>query len=203
MSQYYDPNPRPTRRRQQERSESGLYLPAWAVLATIVIVCALVGSIIAVVIALGGRAEPGGEPIVQIITAAPSNTPLIPTAAQLLLPTPTDFSPAETLPVEAFALQGPALPTAIISPTPDTIAIGKTVVVVNVGENGLNVRSAAGIGNNVLFTAPEDTLFDVIGGPESADNLTWWQVRGVSNPSQVGWAAENNGEQDLLQVAAP
>jgi hypothetical protein len=200
-----DANPPPRRQPPPNRRDSGLYLPAWSVAAMLVVVLTLAGGIILLVYSLGGRAAPAGAPRVEIITAVPSTTPLPPEPGEIvvLLPTPTAFAPGAAIEVPAFQLEGPALPTANISPTPDTIAVGKIVEVINVGESELNVRSDAGTSNGIVFTSPEGTAFEVINGPKSADGLIWWNVRLVANPSQVGWAAENNGEQDLLRVAPP
>lgn len=199
---------RPARRRQRERADGrGVYLPAWSVVAMLVIVLAVAGGLIGLFLLLGGNQPPDPAPRIVIVTAIPSPTPAVSATPQAILLTPPTAAPATTADgtpsVPQFALEGPLLPTAAISPTPDSIAVGKTVQVINVGESELNVRGGAGIGNNVLFTAPLGTRFEVIGGPQSADGLTWWQVRGVTNPAQTGWAAENNGEQDLLRVAAP
>ena len=47
----------------------------------------------------------------------------------------------------------------------------------------------------------------MIAGPEtttaSGNTLPWWQLRGVNNPSQTGWAVDNDGQQDVLEVVQP
>ena len=197
---------RRAQRRVRRKSDSGLFLPAWSVLAMIVIVLAVAGVIIFVVVSLGGGVPPAGEPRVMIITAVPSETPL----AQELpdtLPTLPSQSAADSTPgaLPTFALEGPVLPTIALTQPPVRIEVGRQVVVINVGASRLNVRQSAGTAASILFQANVGEVFDVIAGPETTTNsgntLTWWQLRNVSNPSQTGWAVDNDGEQDVLEVA--
>jgi hypothetical protein len=77
----------------------------------------------------------------------------------------------------------------ILSPTPETIAVGKRVVVTDAEDSGLNVRTGPGLDNEVRFIADNGETFTVIGGPTQADSLTWWQVQNPLDTSETGWAA--------------
>ncbi len=191
---------RRSRRRVRTRGDSGLYLPAWSVMLMLVAVFAIAALIVFLVVYLGGNAAPGGEPRVVIITAVPSDTPAA-GADAAALPT-LDLGSNASGPLPTFALEGPLLPTIPVSPTPTRINIGSTVRVVNVGTTGLSVREAAGTTNERLFVAQEGDTFLIIDGPESIDNLTWWRLRASDNTERIGWAVENDGEQDVLEVAS-
>ncbi|MEP7290775.1 MAG: SH3 domain-containing protein [Chloroflexota bacterium] len=180
------------KRKPNDRSRSALYLPAWSVGLMLLLVFGIVAATVTLVLTLGGQSAPGGEPRIVIITAQPSATPgaiLEPTATVINVePLPTFQGPLPT-----FGLEGPTLVPIILSPTPLTINLGVTVIV-NV--DGLNVRDAAGTGNDVVTFANQGDRFVVIGGPEQASNLTWWQVQDPDDASIVGWAAA-----DYLDVA--
>ncbi|MFO7322685.1 MAG: SH3 domain-containing protein [Chloroflexota bacterium] len=197
---------RRARRRVQQRKDSGLFLPAWSVALMLVIVVALAGAIVFLVISLGGNAGVGGEPRIVIITAVPSETPVVSAQQDDALPAlPAVQVQPDALPT--FVLEGPLLPTTALTPTPTSITVGATVEVINVGLSRLNVRENAGTSSRILFQANVGDRFVVIGGPqttnESGSTLTWWNLRGVNDPTQTGWAVENDGQQDVLRVIAP
>lgn len=168
------------------RDRSGLYLPAWSVLLMLVTVFVVAFGIIALVIGLGGGAQPDGSPRIIIITAEPSNTPSSPTveAAPTNPLLPGSNSQGE-LPI--FALEGPTVPPVILSPTPLTITVGSTVTVN--AQGGLNVRAGAGLDQNIMFNADNAEMFVVEDGPTQANGLTWWQIRDPIDSSRFGWAA--------------
>ncbi len=203
---------RRAQRRVRRKSDSGLFLPAWSVLAMIVIVLAVAGIILFVVFSLGGGAPAAGEPRVMIITAVPSETPLAQALPDVLPTLPTNNlaqNAAGGTPgaLPTFALEGPVLPTIALTQPPVRIEVGRQVIVINVGASRLNVRQSAGTSASIVFQANVGDTFDVIAGPEtttsSGNTLTWWQLRSVSNPSQSGWAVDNDGEQDVLEVVQP
>jgi hypothetical protein len=71
--------------------------------------------------------------------------------------------------------------------------------VIDVGDQQLNVRELPGVIDvDVVFRAPENTLFTIIAGPSQGDGLTWWQLQDPDNPQRVGWAASN-----YLEVVPP
>jgi hypothetical protein len=193
------PRPARLRKRGRSKSDSGLFLPAWSVILMLVVVFAIAGGIVVLVMALGGQSRPGGDARVLIITAMPSDTPIA--RPQEVIPTLPASGTQGALPT--FALEGPSLPTAVLTPTPARINVGSTVEVINVSESGLNVRRGAGTSNEVVFRATEGDTFIVIGGPETAEDLTWWQLQSVTNSRNSGWAVENDSEQDVLAIVPP
>jgi hypothetical protein len=179
----------------RDRSKSGLYLPAWSVLLMLGTVFVVAFGVVALVIALGGGAEPGGSPRIIIITAVPSDTPFAST------PQPTArsiFSQDQATSdgsIPDFPLEGPTLPPVVLSPTPLTVVAGSTVTVN--AEGGLNVRAGAGLDNPVLFNADNGAVFTITDGPIQANGLTWWEIRDPNDPDRFGWAAA-----DYLDVQA-
>jgi hypothetical protein len=169
----------------RDRSKSGLYLPAWSVLLMLFTVFIVAFGIIALVIALGGGAEPGGSPRILIITAVPTDTPLAsePSATSILLPDESQQSE----PVPFFPLEGPTLLPVVLSPTPISVQLGSTVFVN--AEGGLNVRAGAGLDNPVLFNADNGAVFVISDGPIQANGLTWWEIRDPDDADRFGWAA--------------
>ena len=88
-------------------------------------------------------------------------------------------------------IDGPVLPTVVITLTPVPLTVGASVEVAGVGDQELNVRNLPGlIDSTILFRAPEGTAFEVIGGPRQADGFTWWKIRDVDFRVE-GWAVAN------------
>lgn len=165
---------------------TSFYLPIWSVAMTLLMVCGAVSCIVFGVVSLGGRTAPAAAPQFVVITAVvPTNTAFVP---ELIVPNTLPDQSLQTATLPAFTLSGPTLAPIIISPTPETISVGKTVLV-DADESGLNVRSGAGIQNERLFVAADGETLVVIDGPLQADGLTWWKVQNPDNPSRSGWAA--------------
>ena len=80
---------------------------------------------------------------------------------------------------------GPATPPAP-NPGGAKFAVGDEVVVFGTG-NGLNVRQSAGTSAPVATVVPDGTRLTVVGGPQAANGLTWWNVQSAT---VTGWAAE-------------
>ncbi len=182
--------------RRRRRQDSGLYLPVWSVALMLLIVFLAAFALFGLVLSLGGNSAPSSQPRIVIITAIPSETPVPgaqPTTGAFSAP-PTALVAPGALPT--FALEGPTLPPVILSPTPIPILVGTTVVV---DVASLNVRAAPGTDQELLFMAPEGTLFTVTEGPQSATGYTWWRIQNPADPQQTGWAAA----QFLLAQAAP
>lgn len=92
---------------------------------------------------------------------------------------------------ENMVLEGPAIPTVIITNTPIPLRVGARAEVAGVGADQLNIRNRPSLSESqVLFRESEGKIFDVIGGPQEADGFTWWRVR--DRQFQVeGWAVAN------------
>ncbi len=189
--------PAPKKRgKARNRRQSGLYLPLWSLGLMLVVVFIIAGGIILVVMGLGGRNTaqiPLAPPPVMVIntlvpTNTPANQPLIPATPTI----PAIFEPVVGggQPNIVFSLAGPTLPVVEISPTPQPLGVGATVLVTGVGATQLNVRDSAGvIGTNIMFRANDGEPFVIIGGPELVDNLTWWRIQNPNDSTQSGWAA--------------
>jgi len=182
---------RPPERKPPERRDSGFYLPIWSVALMLVIVFAAASGMILLVISLGGQTAPESGPRIIVVTAAPTQAS---ESSQLLSEPPTIPAQFEqniesTLP--SLELAGPTLEPVVLSPTPETIGVGKQVAVVDAQDTGLNVRSGPGLNNEVRFIADNGDSFNVIGGPTQADSLTWWQVQDPADTSRTGWAASS------------
>ncbi len=103
-------------------------------------------------------------------------------------PTVTRIRPTVTL-----------LPTSTPAPTPtptpnipSAIAKGVWVAVVQ----GVNFRKDASTGAQIIRTLGDGEVLQVIDGPVSANDFTWWKLRDPNGTE--GWAA-----QDYLQPTAP
>jgi len=144
---------------------SGLYLPWWS---------------IALMLGTVGIA-PAPPPQFIIVTAPPTETP----ASAQSAPTAA-VQPVATLPglFPTFALEGPTLPPVVLTPTPRQIAVGSTVMVT---EDDVRLRPQPGLNNQEIELLRQGILFRVIGGPEMANSMAWWQVEDLSQPNRTGW----------------
>ncbi len=177
-------------RQPEQSSQVPFRLPLWSLLLTGVLVLAVVGCLAALLIALGGRTAPGGEPVLIVLTAGPHSSSNPGAAATEPVAAP-DLSTSAPITV-AFVLQGPTLPPPNITPTPESIAIGRTIRVIDVGDQQLNVRDRPGVlESTIVFRAPEDSRFVISEGPQQADGLTWWRIQDPASASRTGWAAAN------------
>jgi quercetin dioxygenase-like cupin family protein len=66
------------------------------------------------------------------------------------------------------------------------IGIGATVLTTS---GNLNLRAEPSTTANAITQLEAGVELTVIGGPEDADDYTWWQVRGVEDTSLEGWLA--------------
>ncbi|MBZ0277257.1 MAG: SH3 domain-containing protein [Anaerolineae bacterium] len=173
--------PRPPRR------DNPLHIPLWSVVLMLMGVGGMAACIVGLIVVLGGTPALENPPRILVLTAAFSpDTSSGANLTVLASPTiPPQFSNASSSPL---ALQGPTLEPVLLSPTPNTVAVGKTVIV-EAEDTGLNIRSAPGINNQLLFIAPPRQTFIVIDGPMQADGLSWWKVQNPADSNQVGWAA--------------
>lgn len=180
------PDKRKRRAARTSKQASPLYLPMWSVAAMLLLAFCGTFSIISVVLLLGGNTASGGDPRVVIITAIPSPTfdvqgaPAATATSSLL---PSDSTPGAA---PTFALEGPTLPPVILSPTPVSIAIGQTVTLT---EDQVRLRASPGLDGDLISYLAIGTQFTIIGGPQQASGLTWWQVEDPTQPLVRGWVA--------------
>ncbi len=181
-------------RQLQRRAKSPFNFPAWSILLMLVIVMAASAAIAFAVFSLRAS-EPtiAATPVISITAAVDLNptvdsappdqsTKNAPGGVQLVIAAHTP---------ENLQIDGPILPTVVITLTPLPLTIGASVEVADVGDQELNVRNLPGlIDSTILFRAPEGTSFQVIDGPQQAGGFTWWRIR--DRDIQVeGWAAAN------------
>lgn len=175
--------PAPVSARLRQKRDDPLRFPLWSIALMLLCVAVSAFSVVMVVVSLGAPGAPPATPQIMILTAPPlaSSTPLnAPTSMSVFVQTPSGST--------AFGLAGPTLPVVEISPTPQPISVGVTVRV-NLPQNELNVRSAPGIENQLLFQAAHGRQFRVIDGPQSVGSILWWQIEDPFDPTQRGWAA--------------
>ncbi len=104
----------------------------------------------------------------------------------------------EITPVSAISLsQGQASEQANQQAVTDSpsmigvIALGMNVKVADTGNEGLRMRSGAGIDQPTIFLAQEEELFRIIDGPKILDSLIWWKIEALNDPNKVGWSVQD------------
>jgi hypothetical protein len=184
---------------RKRKSKPGSALPPlWSIAATVLVAAALAGCAIATFVALGSGSAARGERevVLQVTAALASDTPAL--DERFATPSPTLALNSTAAPEQSIVLLGPTLvPTHTATSTAITVAVGTRIIVISQG--GVNVRAAPGTTSERSFVANFNQTYDVIGGPERADDLTWWQIRNPQN-NQTGWIAENDGLSDLIEV---
>lgn len=97
-------------------------------------------------------------------------------------------------PVIATPVPPPAVPTLVPTPIPAPPIVEPTAVpapekvkVAGTGGSGVNLRLKAGEKAQRLKTVSEGTILEIVGGEETADGLTWRQVRDTGGTT--GWVA--------------
>lgn len=174
------------------RREHAVVLPLWSLALMILLVLVAVAGIVALVLSMGGSDAPDEPPVVVMRSAVPTERPASFPAVPVTPTLPPFADRSVQQPQGTFALAGPTLATPAISPTPRPVDIGTRVIVVDVGDQQLNVRDAPGVfGTVVIFRAQEGSTFNVVEGPQQVDGLTWWRVQSITDPTQTGWAAAN------------
>lgn len=169
---------------------SSIFPPWWSCLLTTIAVVFCVGGLALGFVALGGNTPPPPPTQLVVLTAPPAAlTQAAAPIGQIDAPQSAPTRSGDT--TTALILSGPTLPAVIFTPTPQQIAKGLTVVVVDVGDQQLNVRERPGIVDvAIAFRAPEGTQFVVGDGPSQGDGLTWWRIDDPAT-GRSGWAASN------------
>ncbi|KXK50540.1 MAG: SH3 domain-containing protein [Chloroflexi bacterium] len=166
----------------------GLMPPLWSCAAVTALTLLCVAGAVAAFLALGGQTPPAAPITLAVHTAPPE---LLLTAQSAPLEAGAPVLVVEQTRASQLAMVGPTLPPVVFTPTPEQIAIGKTIQVVDVGDQQLNVRSQPGVvDTEILFRAPEGSYFIIGDGPSQADGLTWWRIDDPSS-GRSGWAASN------------
>ena len=71
------------------------------------------------------------------------------------------------------------------------IALGMNIVVSGTGNEGLRMRSGAGIDQQTMFVAQEGEPFQIIDGPKVLDSLIWWKIEALNDPGKTGWSVQD------------
>jgi Tol biopolymer transport system component len=80
---------------------------------------------------------------------------------------------------------------AVDVPLPtSTIQVGGKAVVAVTDGDPLRLRSEPGLGGTIIATMVNGTIVTVLGGPQEADGLRFWQIQ-VDATGQIGWAVDS------------
>lgn len=71
------------------------------------------------------------------------------------------------------------------------IALGMNIKVSGTGNEGLRMRSGAGIDQQTMYVAQEGEPFQIIDGPKVLDSLIWWKIQALNNPGKTGWSVQD------------
>ncbi len=123
----------------------------------------------------------------------------VPSPTTQLLPTFTPTPEGMALPTSELgtgaqppaAAETPGAPAEPSQPPAvgGKLAVGQTVEVTGTGKNKLSFRAGPGTDYKIIRLIKDGTKLTIIGGPEEADNYTWWQMK--TKDGQVGWAVED------------
>lgn len=116
--------------------------------------------------------EPSGYPTAGLtVIAGPTSTLYVPSATPSRVPTSTSNMPQ--------------------APLPGMIGVGSSVQIFGTEGSGLNIREQPGLNNPVRFVALDSEVFEVRGGPEVVNDITWWYLATTLDEERSGWAAAN------------
>ena len=188
--QFDDPEERPLHPVRSHRQRDYFVMPTWG-WAAIGLACLLAGVLLGWALFRPREEQTPLAPssptvIVQVVTATagPATATPTPSVTLTLTATPEDTA---TPPPTVTLTHTPA-PTA--TPTPELeIRVGGQVKVGDTG--GVNLRLRSGPGTNFITfkIIQEGVVLEVLSGPESADDLTWWRLR--DPVGVIGWAAQD------------
>ena len=71
------------------------------------------------------------------------------------------------------------------------IALGMNIKVTGTGNEGLRMRSGAGIDQQTMYVAQEGESFQIIDGPKVLDSLIWWKIQSLNDPGKTGWSVQD------------
>ncbi len=180
-------------RRSYKRALRRARNPLYFSLRSLVLLVALVmaASAMTLILVFAMRREPTSTRLAPVIQVVDSS--MVSGAAELLtapeatsVPEVQVIMAAET--PQSLMLEGPAIPTVIITNTPVPLRVGLQAAVYGVGNDKLNIRNSPSLTESqVLFREDAGKRIEIIGGPHEADGFTWWQVRDPQFQVQ-GWA---------------
>lgn len=179
-------------KRALRRARNPLYFSARSLALLLILVIFASATTLALVYAL--RRVPAAtvlDPIIHIETSSSGGADSVPSAPPeaTAVPAVQIILAAET--PANLVLEGPAIPTVIITKTPIPLSVGVQAAVHGVGVDKLNIRNRPSLTESqVLFREYEGKRFEIIGGPQEADGYTWWQVRDPKFQVE-GWAVAN------------
>ena len=174
--------------------------PKWMWIVVPILVILVLAGIWALLVGDNGdtspeaTAQPTQAAAVATTEPAREQLPTVEASDETVLPAlDTTATPTrEVLPLKTHTptpAQVAATPTAAESEAGVGLAVGDTVKVVNTGGAGLNMRAGAGTGHAKVKTLAEGASVEIIGGPEEANDYTWWQVR--DSAGATGWVVQN------------
>lgn len=179
-------------KRALRRANNPLYfsLPSLALAVILALVCATIA--LALLYALrGAQAAAPLSPALELVEIRPDRVDAEPRAES-----ESSASPAVEVILAAetprnLVLEGPPIPTVIITDTPVPLRVGLRAAVFGVGADKLNIRNRPALtGSQILFRESEGKRFEIIGGPRATDGYIWWQVRDPQFQVE-GWAVAN------------
>jgi len=93
----------------------------------------------------------------------------------------------------AGAAGDPAAITMLESAVEEPVAAGEFAIdaIATVNTDSVNMRAEPTTSAEVVDQLSVDTEVRIIGGPEDADDFTWWQVALVDDETVVGWIAQD------------
>lgn len=103
----------------------------------------------------------------------------------------------------AFALTTVTVPGQVEGPIycpgapPSTISVGIRARVTSSDEDPLPLRLRQTPGGEFIVSIDEGTEFSVIGGPQCADQYTWWNIRMADGTT--GWSAEGDANNYFME----
>ena len=166
-----DLKPRRPRRLREDNSESIPWIPLGLGLLVTIAGIALAFFLARALLVREPLAVALPTPTILRLTAPPTSAPTATVEQATPTPIPTS-TPA---------------PTRDLSNPPDEITVGYYAVVSGTGDAGLTLRGGPSTDNVRLLRAPEGTLMQIIGGPETGGDFQWWEVRLLDGAE--GWVA--------------
>lgn len=179
-------------KRALRRARNPLYFSLRSLALLLILV--LLASALTLALIFGLRREPESTelaPVVEVVEEQKDQADEMQAVEPIVTSVPEVevIMAAET--PENMVLEGPAIPTVIITNTPIPLRVGVQAAVYGVGGDKLNIRNRPSLSESqVLFRESDGKIFDVIAGPQEADGFSWWRVR--DRQFQVeGWAVAN------------